>query len=74
MTDRGAADATVELTSSSPDEISRQATTGSTVTSSSSSSSSRDASFYFQCAVVAIAVVGAAANALTSMRLATQSC
>jgi len=69
MTDRGAADATVELTSSSPDEISRQATTGSTVTSSS-----RDASFYFQCAVVAIAVVGAAANALTSMRLATQSC
>jgi len=73
MTDRGAADATVELTSSSPDEISRQATTGSTVTSSSSSSS-RDASFYFQCAVVAIAVVGAAANALTSMRLPTQSC
>jgi len=44
----------------SPDEISTYQTAGSAMTSSSS----RDASFYFGCAVVAIAIVGAAANAL----------
>jgi len=53
-----------ELTAS-PNEITHQ-TTGSGVTSSSS----RDSSFYFQCVVIVIALVGAALNALILYALA----